>query len=1020
MPAPTSDSIAKPGHPPDQPPTRRRRRTWWFATFLALLGLLGLLLILSYTAPVQRWAFDLVVAQLEDRAGIVVRAERVAFSPLGFRAALDGVSIASRATPATPYFTATHVDIDARWGVLRGQPIFERVRIVNPVVDVARVAAGNGDGKPFLGLGSLQLGDVSIENFSFFLGGPTSTRVTIRGLSLKGTGATPGRLRLDSSSPGTLLVEIGDARVPFDSLTASVALDGDRVTLSRVAAQSGTARIEADGHGRFDKDYPIDVEYRASIDLTRVAGWWNKTSTLKGRAAVSGRLVGPFLAPTTTARADATGFAWLTLSPGRLTADALLTGPGIEVRSFALAVPEIAAHGKGFLAWSATAPRSMVDATWRAPLLRRLGPLVELKPTGIPLVSAEGTAVVNWPGLAPDLAGLAGTLETRVTSGRPEGDDHGIVNMVGGNTHWHVDWQQWLPGDTTAHAQFALRIDPQRFGQSAVDGTLAVSATNAAAAIKRMAELDIAMPDALLTQLEGARATLTGPVQGSLTMPRWHAVLDANDVVVSGLHGIAVGGTFDFDPQQLVTSGLAFKAPGSQISMSGAIGLLESGTNVSFDGTLDAAWASLPFVPAEWPIGGIAAIKGSWVTSPDTDDLTIAFDSSAATLMSRSIGPVRGSVHRGLASATGTLTVPELGCRVSGTYDLSEARSHTARAECSHADVVQWLTLGGVSSALTDGIHLSVDGTVDASGTFDNLDALQLTIGLNALSGDIRGQAVALAAPAVARWTRGTLDAGTATIAAGGATITVAPSIGTPAASSVTLSSSLADILKMLPPGSMPLGLSADGTFRVEARVPHADPRHSSATASADVVSVTRDAVEIASGVHATAQFDRDRLELSALKGTLFGATVDATATAPAAWIAPWLDRAPGVPTKTALLERAHASGTIDAPLAGVVEALGAGAPKVSGTTRIRVELAADAPTVEAVRGVIAADTFTMETRTGTFTQDGPWRVRIGNGLLYEPFRNAGGRHSGDEFRTVLCDALSLVFAPNHEAGDIL
>ena len=120
---------------------------------------------------------------------------------------------------------------------------------------------------------------MSIENFSFFLGGPTSTRVTIRGLSLKWTGDAPGRLRLDSSSPGTLLVEIGDARVPFDSLTASVALDGDRVTLSRVSAQSGTARIEADGHGRLDKDYPIDVEYRASIDLTHVAGWWNKTST---------------------------------------------------------------------------------------------------------------------------------------------------------------------------------------------------------------------------------------------------------------------------------------------------------------------------------------------------------------------------------------------------------------------------------------------------------------------------------------------------------------------------------------------------------------------------------------------------------------------------------------------------------------------------------------------------------------------------------------------------------------------
>jgi outer membrane protein assembly factor BamA len=44
------------------------------------------------------------------------------------------------------------------------------------------------------------------------------------------------------------------------------------------------------------------------------------------------------------------------------------------------------------------------------------------------------------------------------------------------------------------------------------------------------------------------------------------------------------------------------------------------------------------------------------------------------------------------------------------------------------------------------------------------------------------------------------------------------------------------------------------------------------------------------------------------------------------------------------------------------------------------IELSADAPAINAVRGVIASDTFTMQTRTGTFTQDGPWRVTIGNG----------------------------------------
>ncbi|MCX6537997.1 MAG: translocation/assembly module TamB domain-containing protein [Acidobacteria bacterium] len=972
------DSAANPGKSPDRPPTRRRRRTWWIATPVALLVAL---LALSYTAPVQRWAFDRVVVQLQDRFGIAVRAEHVTFAPLGLRVTLDGVSIASRATPATPYFTATHVDIGAQWGVLKGRPIIKRLRIVDPVVDLTKVAGGNGDGKPFRGLGSLQLGEVAIDNFSFFVGGPTSTRVAIRKLSLKGTGDAPGRLRLESVSPGMLLLEIADARLPFDSLSASLVVDGNRVTASRLAAQSGTAWIEASGRALFEKDYPIELDYRASVDLTRAAGWWNRTSTLKGRAALAGHVAGPFLSPTATARADAAGFAWLTLSPGRLTADALLTGPGVQVQAFALDVPEITARGKGFLSWSKSAPRSTLDATWRASLLRRLGPMVELKPKSIPLVSAEGTAVVNWPGFAPDLAGLAGRLETRVRSGNPDGDDHGIVNMVGGNARWQVDWRQWLPGETTARGQFALRIDPERFGQSAVAGTLDVSTANGKAAITRMAELDVSLPEAFRTRLEGARATLTGPVRGSVAMPQWQAAVTAEDVVVSGLRGISVGGTFDLDPRQLVTKSLALKAPGTEVRLSGAIGILEAGSNVSFDGVIDAGWASTPFAPAEWPVGGSASVKGSWVTRDDADDLEVAFESSAATLAAKSIGPVQGHVHSGLAAVTGAVSVPELGCRFSGSYDLTEAQAHTARAECIHADVVRWLTLGGVAPALTTGIHLSVDGTIDASGTFENLDAAQFTIGLDRLSGDIQGQAVALAAPTIARWTRGTLDAGASTITVGGATIAVGPAANTPSASSVTLSSSLANILALLPPGSIPSGLVADGTLRVEARVPHADPRNSSVQASADIASVTRDAVHIASGVGATARLDPDRLELLTLKGTLLGATVDATATAPAAWVAPWLARAPVATTTPAGPDQARITGTIDAQFAAVMQALGTAVPKLTGAARMSVELVANAPRLDELRGVITAEGFTVETRTGTFTQDGPWRIPIENGL---------------------------------------
>jgi len=38
------------------------------------------------------------------------------------------------------------------------------------------------------------------------------------------------------------------------------------------------AWIDADGRALFDRDYPIEVDYRASVDLTRAAGWWDRTT----------------------------------------------------------------------------------------------------------------------------------------------------------------------------------------------------------------------------------------------------------------------------------------------------------------------------------------------------------------------------------------------------------------------------------------------------------------------------------------------------------------------------------------------------------------------------------------------------------------------------------------------------------------------------------------------------------------------------------------------------------------------
>ncbi|MDO8834239.1 MAG: hypothetical protein Q7V01_01530, partial [Vicinamibacterales bacterium] len=780
-----SDTIAG-SKPPPPRAARRLRRVWWFLASLFVLA--GLLLALSYTAPVQRWAFGAVAARLAAGAGIVLRADRSSFDPIRLRASLEGVSIASPETPSVPYVTAARVDVDAPAGLLRGHLVLNDVRVVNATVDTTKVAQGGSGGGLFRGLGSLQLGNVSVENFSYTSGTPESARVTIRNVSMKGAGRAPGQLRLDSVSPATLLLEFADARLPFDALTASFLMDGDRLAITRITARSDTAHLELHGAVRFDTGYPLELDYRASVDLPRAADWWAiPDSTLKGRAELSGRISGPLTSPTASARTAVTDFAWRTLSTGRLTADGLITGTGIRIDTFALAVPEMTARGSGFLSWSDTTPLSSLKATWQAGLLRRLGPLVELEAEDIPLVSASGTADVTWPGFVPDLAVLAGTLQTRVASSQSDGDDSGTIHMAGSDARWRVDWRQSLPGETEAHGQFSVRIDSVQFARSPMSGTLDVTAPDLAPAIKRAALLDISVPESALTRLERGRARLSGPLQGTVAMPRWHATVSATDVVMSGLRDITVDGTFFVDPDWFVTEDLTVRAPGSVVRVNGTIGVLQPDSDVTFDGSVDAAWASAPFAPEAWPLTGVAAITGTWTTRVGVDDLEVTFESSTATIAGSPVGPLQGRALSGVVEASGHLDLPELGVHLSGTYDLTAAQAHRATVVARNGNVSRWLTIAGASPETADAAQVFVDGTVDVAGAFESIETAAMTARVDALRGSLRGRVVHLSAPAQVVWNRGTFDPGVAVVTVGGATFSMAPARAGAAASIVTM-----------------------------------------------------------------------------------------------------------------------------------------------------------------------------------------------------------------------------------------
>ncbi len=943
-------------------------------------AVLGVLAALLYTAPVQRWAFGVVTARLEQGAGTTLRAEHVSMDPLSLGVTLEGVTIASASTPGMPYLTASRVDATFAAAVLRGTPDLERLHITGLAVDMEKVAPGKPGGEPFRGLGAFKAGDVTIENFSYVLGGPDEARMALRNLSVRGVGDAPGRIRFETTSPATLLIEIADAKIPFDTVTGAFTMDGDRVHIARLSGHSGTADIEMKGVARFDRGYPLDVDYHATIDVPKASAWWAMTSTLEGRARLAGRITGPLASPTATATADVPGFAWKTLSPGRLSATGTISLPGVRLDTFTLAVPEMTAHGSGFLSWADTTgpnpPRSTITARWRAPLLRQVGPLVELDAADIPLVSAEGDARVNWPGFVPDLTLLVGALRTRLASAHGPDEDRGVVDMKGANARWRVDFEEHLPGETVVRGQADVLVNGTEFGRSTMTGTMEATIGDAAPMLRRAAALDIPVPETALTRLERGRAQLVGPLTGTVAMPTWHATLDATDLVLSGLHGITVSGRFDVDPDFFITDELLLRAPGTTIRMHGNVGVLQDTSELVFEGDVDAAWASVPFVPAEWPLTGNVPITGRWTTDVDKDDLEVAFEAPAGTLAGTPIGPVRGRVLSGLKAITGAVELPELGGRFSGTYDLTEAPAHSGRAEFVRANLGRWLAIAGAPPASLDGISLTLDGTADASGSFETMEETQVTATVTGLSGDVRGQAFRLEAPAVIRWIRGALDPGEAVVTAGGARLAVTPAPDALGESVVTATASIADIIALLPAGVLPAGLAADGVLRADARLVHKDPAHPRVRATAAVASAMMDGRQIARDMRAEATLDDRRFDVPTLNGLVLGARVEAAASAPVHWVAPWLTTSAGTADHTG----ARLSGVIDAPVAAVLESFGYATNDLGGRARLLVDVSADRPSIDAVRGTLSTDTLTIDTRTGTFVADGPGRIRLGDG----------------------------------------
>ena len=229
--------------------------------------LAGILLFAFHTPPVQALVLDQILAVLEERLGVEIRAGQLRYNLLFLSAEVGNVSLANAATPDRPFALADSVGFRFGPGLFLGELDLRQVTLNRPRVDIAEGGAGSGSLTTGTtgGTGSIPELDIRNLNVTVDLG---AIRMAMRDVS-----ATLVR-RSASVLDGHLVAAAGatvhgaGTVVDIASAEASVSLDGDILVVERLEAQGPGTTLSAKGTlGIAGANENVEFDVTGTVDV---------------------------------------------------------------------------------------------------------------------------------------------------------------------------------------------------------------------------------------------------------------------------------------------------------------------------------------------------------------------------------------------------------------------------------------------------------------------------------------------------------------------------------------------------------------------------------------------------------------------------------------------------------------------------------------------------------------------------------------------------------------------------------
>ncbi len=474
----------------------------------------------------------------------------------------------------------------------------------------------------------------------------------------------------------------------------------------------------------------------------------------------------------------------------------------------------------------------------------------------------------------------------------------------------------------------------------------------------------------------------TGEWAGSARNLGIGARLSGSTLAVNGTTFDSVSARASLERGRLVIDDLRATQPGGALTGSGSWNLTDStlaaeltGTNLALavmaptpEGTLEAR-AELGAVAFDARVAGEAL----------RPDGTIALEAGSAEIDGRAIGSVTARAQAVGGEAHIVASAPAHGATLDGRLGLDGPWPFAGRLALASADVAALGRLAGASDTIIDRISVSVDATLEASGSVRDLASTVGTLSVTKLDGDIRGQRLTTAQAGQVQLQDERLRVTEPMRLMWGTSSLALTQASTPAAGvAMSLEGTLAELTALVPE-MLPEGVAATGTVKADVllgeRLTDFQPTGRVALA---LDALTRDEKELARDTTIVADADATTIRISELRGTVLGGPLEARGSAPIAWIPNGRGneaRAPAEPA-TFWLKSGAAAGA-------VVALLRDQGADIDGAFNVTVEGSAAAPRLDAIRA-------TLRDEAGQITVGGfalgsvrPTELRLEDGLLH-------------------------------------